>query len=146
MKRPIISRIESLLRFVVRTSSIIEENGCAFFFLNKISEDGPYGTLSRQHSIPSRRCRIRDLSLERHSPMREQMYQSTINYSANGRAKPTQPPSIPQDYYGTITHRLSPGTSSRLSRLIVLQNRELIDVLISLPPRYDTLDKSPERQ
>ncbi|CAF1603274.1 unnamed protein product, partial [Adineta ricciae] len=73
-----------------------------------ISEDGPYGTISRQHSIPSRRCRIRDLSLERHSPMREQHYQSTMsNNLVNGRVKPTQPPVAPADYYGTMTNRLS---------------------------------------
>ncbi|UJR30738.1 hypothetical protein I4U23_018258 [Adineta vaga] len=76
-----------------------------------ISEDGPYGTISRQHSIPSRRCRIRDLSLERHSPMREQNYQSTMhNNIANGRIKPTQPPTVPLDYYGTMmTNRSNPG-------------------------------------
>nr|AMP82809.1 MTSS1-like protein A-like protein [Adineta vaga complex sp. C JFF-2016] len=74
-----------------------------------ISEDGMYGTLSRQHSIPSRRCRIRDLSLERHSPMREQHYQSTMNNISNGRIKPTQPPTVPADYYGTMTNRSSPG-------------------------------------
>ena len=64
-------------------------------------------TLSRQHSVPSRRCRVRDLSLERHSPMKEQPYASI-----NGRAKPTPPPSIPQDYYGTLTNRASPGWSA----------------------------------
>ncbi|CAF3463734.1 unnamed protein product [Rotaria sp. Silwood1] len=74
-----------------------------------ISEDGVYGALSRQHSVPSRRCRIRDLSLERYSPMREQHYQSTLSNISNGRVKPTQPPTVPQDYYGTITNRLSPG-------------------------------------
>ena len=65
--------------------------------------------LSRQHSIPSRRCRIRDLSLERRSPLREAIYQSTSNYSSTLRAKPTQPPTVPVDYYGTISNRLGPG-------------------------------------
>ena len=64
------------------------------------------GTLSRQHSVPSRRCRIRDLSLERPPSIKEQPH---LN---NGRAKPTQPPSVPQDYYGTINTRLSPGTQA----------------------------------
>ncbi|CAF0921030.1 unnamed protein product [Rotaria sordida] len=73
-----------------------------------ISEDGLYGALSRQHSVPSRRCRMRDLSLERYSPMREQHYQSTLSNISNGRIKPTQPPTVPQDYYGTMTNRLSP--------------------------------------
>ncbi|CAF2498378.1 unnamed protein product [Rotaria sp. Silwood2] len=73
-----------------------------------ISEDGLYGALSRQHSVPSRRCRMRDLSLERYSPMREQHYQSTLSNISNGRVKPTQPPTVPQNYYGTITNRLSP--------------------------------------
>jgi hypothetical protein len=41
--------------------------------------------------------------------MTEQQYQSTTNNISNGRSKPTQPPTIPQDYYGTITNRLSPG-------------------------------------
>jgi len=72
-----------------------------------ISDDGSYGALPRQHSIPSRRCRMRDLSLERHPPMREQLYQSTINYSAYGRAKPTLPPQVPADYYGSISNRFS---------------------------------------
>ncbi|CAF0963739.1 unnamed protein product [Adineta steineri] len=73
-----------------------------------ISDDGLYGALSRQHSVPSRRCRIRDLSLERHSPMREQHYQSTMNNITNGRVKPTQPPTVPSDYYSTMTSRHSP--------------------------------------
>jgi hypothetical protein len=65
-----------------------------------ISDDG---NLSRQHSVPSRRCRMRDLSLERNLPMKEQQYQST-------KVKPTQPPTVPQEYYGTITNRHGPGT------------------------------------
>ena len=56
-----------------------------------------------------RRCRIRDLSLERYSPMREQYYQSTISNISNGRVKPTQPPTVPKDYYSTNKSRLSPG-------------------------------------
>ncbi len=72
----------------------------------QISDDG---TLSRQHSVPSRRCRIRDLSLERNPPTREQHYQTILTNISNGRVKPTQPPTVPQDYYGTITNRHSPG-------------------------------------
>ncbi|CAF1067470.1 unnamed protein product [Adineta ricciae] len=60
--------------------------------LTTISDDS---TLSRQHSVPSRRCRIRDLSLER----------TSTNHLTNGRVKPTQPPTVPQDYYGTISNR-----------------------------------------
>jgi len=68
-------------------------------------------TLSRQHSVPSRRCRMRDLSLERHSSMTEQQtYQST--YVNGGRAKPTPPPSIPPDYYGTLTNRSNQDDST----------------------------------
>ena len=64
--------------------------------------------------MPSRRCRIRDLSLERYSPMREQHYQSTISNISNGRVKPTLPPTVPQEYYGTINSRLSSGRRSFL--------------------------------
>ncbi len=53
--------------------------------------------------------RIRDLSLERYSPMRDQIYQSTMSNISNGRVKPTQPPTVPQDYYGTITNRPNSG-------------------------------------
>jgi len=52
-------------------------------------------TLSRQHSLAARRCRVRDLSLERHSSIT----------NTNGRIKVSQT----QDYYGTMTNRLSPG-------------------------------------
>ena len=70
-------------------------------------------TLSRQHSVPSRRCRMRDLSLERHSSMTEQTYQSTcVN---GGRAKPTAPPSVPPDYYGTLTNRSAQGENRILA-------------------------------
>lgn len=80
--------------------------------------------MPRQHSIPSRRCRMRDLSLERHPPMREQLYQSTINYSAYGRAKPTLPPQVPADYYGSISNRFSSGMSrSIFQSLIERKNR-----------------------
>jgi hypothetical protein len=41
--------------------------------------------------------------------MRDQHYQTIITNISNGRVKPTQPPTVPQDYYGTITNRLSPG-------------------------------------
>jgi hypothetical protein len=41
--------------------------------------------------------------------MKEQQYQSTTNNISNGRIKLTQPPTVPQEYYGTITNRLSPG-------------------------------------
>ena len=58
---------------------------------------------------------MRDLSLERHLPMREQHYQSHISTISNGRVKPTQPPTVPQDYYGTMMNLISPGT-----RLILL--------------------------
>ena len=78
-------------------------------------------TLSRQHSVPSRRCRMRDLSLERHSSMTEQTYQS------GGRAKPTAPPSVPPDYYGTLTNRSAQGEKTNslgtLSRQIFFSAR-----------------------
>lgn len=51
--------------------------------------------------------------------MREQHYQSIMTNIANGRVKPTQPPTVPQDYYGTITNRLSTG---RRTSLILLLN------------------------
>jgi hypothetical protein len=76
------------------------------YFFQQISDDA---TLSRQHSVPSRRLRVRDLSLERHLSIKEQQYQSTTNNISNGRMKSTQPPTIPQEYYGTITNRFSPG-------------------------------------
>jgi hypothetical protein len=41
--------------------------------------------------------------------MREQHYQSSISNISNGRVKPTLPPTVPQDYYGTISNRLSSG-------------------------------------
>ena len=41
--------------------------------------------------------------------MREQHYQSSISNISNGRIKPTLPPTVPQDYYGTISNRLSSG-------------------------------------
>ena len=53
---------------------------------------------------------MRDLSLERHLPMREQHYQSHTSTISNGRVKPTQPPTVPQDYYGTMMNPMSPGT------------------------------------
>ena len=62
--------------------------------------------LSRQHSVPSRRCRMRDLSLERHPPINEPLYQSS-----SARAKPTPPPAVPQDYYGTLTNRSNTGSN-----------------------------------
>jgi hypothetical protein len=52
---------------------------------------------------------MRDLSLERHSPMNEQQSQQNQLTTNNGRVRPTQPSAVPQDYYGTITNRLSPG-------------------------------------
>jgi hypothetical protein len=45
---------------------------------------------------------MRDLSLERNLPIKEQQYQST-------KVKPTQPPTVPQEYYGTIINRHSQG-------------------------------------
>jgi hypothetical protein len=48
--------------------------------------------------------------------MKEQQ-QSTTNNISNGRVKPTQPPILTQDYYGTITNRLSPGIKILLSIL-----------------------------
>ncbi|CAF1488264.1 unnamed protein product, partial [Didymodactylos carnosus] len=70
--------------------NIYEETGQQMRSPSVISEDGPYGVLSRQHSVPSRRCRIRDLSLERCSPMRDH---------PNSRLKVAQPPLLPE-YYG----------------------------------------------
>ncbi|CAF2134158.1 unnamed protein product [Rotaria magnacalcarata] len=90
-----------------------------------ISDDGLYGALSRQHSVPSRRCRIRDLSLERYSPMREQHYQSTLSNISNGRAKPTQPPTVPPDYYGTIGNRLSPEDTNKRLRCSILPSEAI---------------------
>ena len=40
----------------------------------------------------------------------------------NGRMKPTQPPIVPQDYYGTITNRHSPGTETVLSILYEIEH------------------------
>ncbi|CAF3850709.1 unnamed protein product [Rotaria sp. Silwood1] len=68
-----------------------------------VSDDA---TLSRQHSVPSRRYRMRDLSLERHSPMKEQL---TTNHVNNGRVKAIQSPTVPQEYYGTIIEQHSAG-------------------------------------
>jgi hypothetical protein len=48
---------------------------------------------------------MRDLSLERHGPTNEQLYQSTTNHISNGRMKSTQS----QEYYGTIINRQNPG-------------------------------------
>ncbi len=36
----------------------------------------------------------------------QQQHQSATN---NGRVRTTQPPAVPQDYYGTKTNRISPG-------------------------------------
>ena len=80
---------------------------------------------------------MRDLSLERHPPMREQIYQSTINYSAYGRAKPTLPPQVPTEYYGTISNRFSSGMClliwSLLSNEGIVLNRRRIDVMTLSP-------------
>lgn len=72
-------------------------------------------TLSRQHSVPSRRCRVRDLSLERHSPMKDRPSQQPQLHPTmtNGRIRATQPPAVPQDYYGIITNHLNPGKTER---------------------------------
>jgi len=51
--------------------------------------------------------------------MREQLYQSTMNNISNGRIKPTQPPTVPQDYYGTITNRISPGRMNAFLNVIL---------------------------
>lgn len=66
-------------------------------------------TLSRQHSVPSRRCRVRDLSLERNSPMKERSSQQPQIHPTmtNGRIR-----AIPQDYYGIIPNHLNSGTNS----------------------------------
>lgn len=55
--------------------------------------------------------------------MREQHYQTIMTNIANGRVKPTQPPTIPQDYYGTITNRLSTGKKIYLILLCNLHER-----------------------
>ncbi|CAF1331523.1 unnamed protein product [Adineta steineri] len=81
--------------------------------ITTISDDS---TLSRQHSVPSRRCRMRDLSLER----------SSINNISNGRIKPTQPPIVPQDYYGTIINRHSPEDINQRLRNGSLPNETMI--------------------
>ncbi len=52
--------------------------------------------------------------------MREQHYQSTMNNISNGRIKPTQPPTVPQDYYGTITNRISPGRMNAFFLSVIL--------------------------
>jgi hypothetical protein len=54
--------------------------------------------------------------------MREQHYQSIMTNISNGRVKPTQPPTVPPDYYGTLTNRLSSG------RIIFL----LTDLIITI--------------
>ena len=41
--------------------------------------------------------------------MREQHYQTIMTNISNGRVKPTQPPSVPQDYYGTLSNRPNSG-------------------------------------
>lgn len=61
---------------------------------------------------------MRDLSLERHSPIKDrptqqQQQQQCQPTMTNGRARPTQPPAIPQDYYGTMTNHLNPGIRKR---------------------------------
>ncbi|CAF3785131.1 unnamed protein product [Rotaria magnacalcarata] len=63
--------------------------------ISNISDDT---ILSRQHSVPSRRYRICDLSLERNLPMKEQ---SITNNITNERVKSIQSPTVPQEYYGT---------------------------------------------
>ena len=51
--------------------------------------------------------------------MREQHYQSTMNNNiVNGRMKPTQPPTVPADYYGTMTNRSNAGRRLLLLLLI----------------------------
>lgn len=92
-----------------------------------ISDDGFYGTLSRQHSIPSRRCRIRDLSIERRAPMREQHYQTMMTNISNGRVKPTQPPTVPQDYYGTISNRISSDDINQRNRSSTLPTEAIVN-------------------
>jgi len=99
-----------------------------------ISDDGFYGTISRQHSIPSRRCRIRDLSIERRSPMREQQqhYQTMMTNISNGRIKPTQPPTVPQDYYGTISNRTSSEDINQRLRSSTLPTEAIVKDLFNI--------------
>ena len=76
---------------------------------------------------------MRDLSLERYSPMREQHYQSTISNISNGRVKPTQPPTVPQDYFNKNKSRLSPGRINiLLIEIISLDIKEIINHLTNL--------------
>ncbi len=86
--------------------------------------------------MPSRRCRIRDLSLERHLPMREQHYQTIMSNISNGRVKPTQPPTVPQDYYGTIKNRLSSGRMI-LSKGYQSQKKAIINILLIIMRSID---------
>ncbi len=50
--------------------------------------------------------------------MREQHYQSIMTNISNGRVKPAQPPTVPPDYYGTLTNRLSSGRMTFSIRFI----------------------------
>ncbi len=52
--------------------------------------------------------------------MREQHYQSIMTNISNGRVKPTQPPTVPQDYYGTITNRLSSGNKKKILLIVFI--------------------------
>ncbi|CAF0952060.1 unnamed protein product [Rotaria sordida] len=80
-------------------------------------------TLSRQHSVPSRRYRMHDLNLERHSPMKEQL---TINHINNGRVCSIQSSTIPQEYYGTIIEQHNSGDINQCLRNGSLPSETLV--------------------
>lgn len=60
---------------------------------------------------------MRDLSLERHSPIKDRPTQQCQPTMTNGRARPTQPPAIPQDYYNPMTNHLNPGMRKKILSL-----------------------------